>query len=139
MASTATSVDGSNRCWEMTVTSVPACRWAAMISSVLPTVISAGFSMITCLPASSASMASLPCVPVGVQTMTTSTRSAASASASEANGLAAAIGGQLLGPLAAGVDDRDQLDPVGQLADHLAVVRADDARAHQGQRPARVV
>ena len=31
-------------------------------------VISAGFSMITCLPASRASMATSPCRPVGVQT-----------------------------------------------------------------------
>ena len=39
-----------------------------MISSVFATVVSAGFSMITCLPASRASMATSPCRPVGVQT-----------------------------------------------------------------------
>ena len=58
---------GSKRCWEMTVTSRPDSRWAAMISSVRSTVISAGFSMITSLPDRSASMASSPWVPVGVQ------------------------------------------------------------------------
>ena len=56
-----------------------------MISSVFATVVSAGFSMITCLPASSASMAISPCRPVGVQTDTTSMSTACSASVSEVN------------------------------------------------------
>ena len=56
-----------------------------MIWSVLARVTSAGFSMITCLPAASASMATSPWAPVGVHTTTTSTSVAASASASEVN------------------------------------------------------
>ena len=64
----------------MTATCVPASRWAAMISSVFATVISAGFSMITCRPARSASMARAPWVPVGVQMLTTSVSTAVSAS-----------------------------------------------------------
>ena len=40
---------------------------------------------------------------------------------------------QPLRPVAVGVDHRDQLDPVGQFADHLAVDGADDAGTDKGQ------
>ena len=92
--------------------SCPPRRWAAMISSVFSTVTSAGFSMITCLPASSASIATSPWRPVGVQTVTTSTSSAASASASEAYGRPPHSAASCSARSAVEVDHRDQLEPV---------------------------
>ena len=83
MAARVASVAGSNRCCEMTVTSVPALSRASMISSVRATVSSAGFSTMTCLPARNASMATSPCNPVGVHTTTTSISSAANAAVSD--------------------------------------------------------
>ena len=43
------------------------------------------------------------------------------------------LGGQLLGPLRVEVDDGDQVDPVGQFADHRPVDGADNAGTDKGQ------
>ena len=114
IASTVTSVAGSNRCWEMTVTNRPDACCAAMISSVRSTVISAGFSMITSLPAASASMASGT-----VQSGRRADRDDVDLGAGERLGQRgvrpAAVGiDDLLRPLGVRVDDGDQLQPVGR-------------------------
>ena len=114
------------------MTTLPAFCCASMISSTFGTVVSAGFSTMTCLPASSASIATSPCRPVGTHTTTMSTSTSRSASASEVNGPAAALGGELLGPVDRDVDDGGELESVRELAEDEPVVRPDDAGADQG-------
>ncbi len=43
------------------------------------------------------------------------------------------LGRQRLGPVGVGVDDRDQLDPVGQFGGHLAVLLTDHPGADEDE------
>ena len=43
------------------------------------------------------------------------------------------LGGQLLGPIRVTIDDSDQVDPVGEFADHRTVDGADHAGTDKGQ------
>ena len=93
-------------------------RWAAMISSVFSTVTSAGFSMMTCLPASQG-LDGDGAVQPGRGADRTTSISSRPGRPPGGERPAAVFGGQPLRPLGMMVDDRDQLDLVGQLADHL--------------------
>ena len=78
-------------------------------------------------------MATSPCRPVGVQTDTTSIVNGLQCIPQRGKRLPAMLGDQPLGAIAVGIDNRNQVDPVGELADHRTVDRADHAGTDEGQ------
>src|SRR3954471_23687938 len=102
-----------------------------MMSSILLRLTSAGFSMIKCLSASRASIATSARPPGGVQMTTTSISVAAMASVNELNAWPPCTVVIFSAFLQRAIYYRDKIDLICQVADHLGVMVGDHPGAHQ--------